>query len=65
MIMPRALVPSPDLCCLPTPHRTSYYIAGMAFNFSKIELSHYQIQRKAPSKSQEKQTPTAPNAAGA
>ncbi|HEX3572249.1 MAG TPA: hypothetical protein VHU44_15625 [Acidobacteriaceae bacterium] len=46
MIQPRALEPSLELCCLPTPHRISHYVAGMAFNFSKIEMSHYVIQRK-------------------
>jgi hypothetical protein len=47
MILARALEPTPDLCCLPTPHRTSFYVAGMAFNFSKIEISH-RVQRKSP-----------------
>lgn len=55
MIQARALEPIPDLCCLPTPHRVQQYVAGMAFNFSKIELSHHriglsqnEIERKAP-----------------
>jgi hypothetical protein len=48
VIQPRALEPSPELCCLPTPHRISHYVAGMAFNFSKIEISHYVSQRKPP-----------------
>ena len=51
MIQPRALEPSPELCCLPTPHRISYHVAGMAFNFSKIEMSHYVVQRKPPQQS--------------
>lgn len=42
----RALAPSTEPCCLPTPHRISYYVAGMAFNFSRIEMSHYPTQRK-------------------
>jgi hypothetical protein len=46
MIQARALEPTPDLCCLPSPHRVPQSVAGMAFNFSKIEISHY--QRKAP-----------------
>ena len=46
MIQPRALEPSPELCCLPTPHRISHYVAGMAFNFSKIEMSHFAIQKR-------------------
>jgi len=36
----RALQPTPDLCCLPSPHRIPQGVAGMAFNFSKIEISH-------------------------
>ena len=48
MIQARALEPTPDLCCLPTPHRVHQYVAGMAFNFSKIEISHHAVQRKAP-----------------
>lgn len=48
MIKPRPIVPSPDLCCLPTPYRILQYVAGMAFNFSKIEISHHRIQRKVP-----------------
>ncbi len=39
MIQARALEPSPDLCCLPSPHRIPQGVAGMAFNFSKIEIS--------------------------
>ncbi len=52
MIQARALAPSPDLCCLPTPHRISQDVAGMAFNFSKIEISHYPTPRKAPPQAQ-------------
>jgi hypothetical protein len=48
MIQPRALEPTPDLCCLPSPHRIPQGIAGMAFNFSKIEISHHPRQRKVP-----------------
>ena len=36
----RALQPPPDLCCLPSPYRIPQGVAGMAFNFSKIEISH-------------------------
>ncbi|HEV2618449.1 MAG TPA: hypothetical protein VGU23_00755 [Acidobacteriaceae bacterium] len=46
MIQPRALEPTPDLCCLPTPHRIPQGVAGMAFNFSKIEISHQPRRRK-------------------
>jgi hypothetical protein len=48
MIQARALEPTPDLCCLPSPHRIPQGVAGMAFNFSKIEISHYPAPRKAP-----------------
>jgi hypothetical protein len=51
MIQSRALEPSPELCCLPTPYRISHYVAGMAFNFSKIEMSHHALQRKQPQQS--------------
>jgi hypothetical protein len=47
MIQARALEPSPDLCCLPSPYRIQQHVAGMAFNFSKIEISHHPVQRKA------------------
>ncbi len=58
MIQARALEPSPDLCCLPSPHRIPQSVAGMAFNFSKIEISHYPAQRKA-----QPQTAPAPSSA--
>jgi hypothetical protein len=48
MIQARALAPAPVLCCLPSPHRIPQGIAGMAFNFSKIEVAHRPAQRKAP-----------------
>jgi hypothetical protein len=40
----RALEPSVDLCSLPSPRRIPRSVAGMAFNFSKIELSHPAVQ---------------------
>jgi hypothetical protein len=52
MIQARALEPTPDLCCLPTPHRIPRGVAGMAFNFSKIEVSYRLTQRKAPPQTQ-------------
>lgn len=60
MIQSRALEPSPELCCLPTPHRISHYVAGMAFNFSKIELSHYVSHRKPPQQWEKSCTMPAP-----
>lgn len=47
MIQPRALSSLPDHCCLPSPHRIPQNVAGMAFNFSKIELSYRSAPRKA------------------
>jgi len=41
----RALEPSMDLCSLPSPYRIPQSVAGMAFNFSKIELSAPAAQR--------------------
>ena len=52
MIQPRVLQPAPDHCCLPSPHRIPQGIAGMAFNFSKIELSHHFSPRKQQEKAQ-------------
>jgi hypothetical protein len=57
----RALEPSPDLCCLPSPYKIPQCVAGMAFNFSKIEISHYPAQRKA----QPQKQPAPPSAARA
>jgi hypothetical protein len=48
MIQAYALEPTPDLCCLPSPYRIPQGVAGMAFNFSKIEISHHTTQRNAP-----------------
>ena len=48
MIQARFLEPTSDLCCLPSPHRITQSVAGMAFNFSKIEISHHATPRKAP-----------------
>ncbi|MGP8259167.1 MAG: hypothetical protein ACLQM6_04350 [Acidobacteriaceae bacterium] len=39
MIRFRAVESHRDMCSLPTPHRTPCSVAGMAFNFSKIELA--------------------------
>ena len=43
----RALEPSMDLCSLPSPHRIPQCVAGMAFNFSKIDLSVPAARRNA------------------
>ena len=48
MIRSRSLDPSGDLCCLPSPHRIPQGVAGMAFNFSQVELSHVAAHRTAP-----------------
>jgi len=65
MIQPRALEPTPDLCCLPSPYRIPQGVAGMAFNFSKIELSHHPTQRKAPLQAKPLPTSDSSSAAGA
>jgi len=43
----RALEPSMDLCSLPSPHRIPQCVAGMAFNFSKIEIPSPAAQHNA------------------
>ena len=48
MIRFRALEPAGDLCCLPSPRRIMQGVAGMAFNFSQVELSHLASQRSTP-----------------
>ncbi len=62
MIQARALEPTPDLCCLPSPHRIPQGVAGMAFNFSKIEISHHPTQRKAPLQAKPEGKPDSPSA---
>ncbi|HWB32148.1 MAG TPA: hypothetical protein VG714_03145 [Acidobacteriaceae bacterium] len=57
MIQPRALQPTPDLCCLPSPYRILQGVAGMAFNFSRIELSHRVVPRKAAASQDRTQPP--------
>lgn len=57
----RALEPSMDLCSLPSPHRIPRSVAGMAFNFSKIELSRPAAQHNA-AKSAESQAGPATSA---
>ena len=47
-----------DLCCLPSPHRIPQGVAGMAFNYSKIEISHHASQRKAPLQAQPERKPS-------
>jgi len=47
MIRHRALESGGDLCCLPSPHRIPQSVAGMAFNFSKIELTPHTAQSHA------------------
>jgi hypothetical protein len=58
MIQARALEPTPDLCCLPAPRRIQQGVAGMAFNFSKIEISHYSSPRKASLQPKPQQQPS-------
>jgi hypothetical protein len=49
MIRARALETSSDLCCLPSPHRIPQCVAGMAFNFSKVEISHHATNQRRTS----------------
>lgn len=39
MMRLRALGFSGDMCCLPSPYRIPRRVAGMAFNFSKVEVA--------------------------
>ena len=50
MIRSRPLASPGDLCCLPSPHRISQSVAGMAFNFSKVDLMPHAAKRKPPVK---------------
>jgi hypothetical protein len=54
----RALESSMDLCSLPSPHRIPQCVAGMAFNFSKIDLSVPPARRNA-ARHEESQTGSA------
>jgi len=42
------LATAAEPCCLPTPYRISHYVAGMAFNFSRIEMAHQAGHRTRP-----------------
>jgi hypothetical protein len=55
MIQSRSLEPIGDLCCLPSPYRVPHSVAGMAFNFSKVELAHHGSQRNAPMQAEKTQ----------
>jgi hypothetical protein len=58
MIRARALETSSDLCCLPSPHRIPQCVAGMAFNFSKVEISHHATtQRHASMRAESQRRP--------
>jgi hypothetical protein len=57
MIRARALETSGDLCCLPSPHRIPQCVAGMAFNFSKVEISHHATQRRDSTSAESQRRP--------
>lgn len=57
MIRSRALELTGDLCCLPSPHRVSPGVAGMAFNFSKVDLTSHASQ---PTATVQAETPRGP-----
>jgi hypothetical protein len=48
MIRFRTVESHVDLCSLPSPHRIPRSLAGMAFNFSKIDLSPSDAQTGKP-----------------
>ena len=60
MIRSRALESPGDLCCLPSPHRIPQSVAGMAFNFSKVEFSHHAAQSNAPVQAATQRGPALP-----
>jgi len=60
MIRTRALEPSGDLCCLPSPHRIPQSVAGMAFNFSKVQLSNHGPQSNKPVQAATQRGPATP-----
>ena len=60
MIRSRALESPGDLCCLPSPYRIPQSVAGMAFNFSKVEIAPRASKRKAPAKAQKSRDKAAP-----
>ena len=60
MIRPRALEPSGELCCLPSPYRIPRCVAGMAFNFSKVEISQHTPRRNRPAQADALRRPAAP-----
>jgi hypothetical protein len=59
MIRFRALESYVDLCCLPSPHRIPQSVAGMAFNFSKVELSAPAAQHNAATPEESQTDPAA------
>jgi hypothetical protein len=44
----RPLEANGDFCCLPSPHRIPQGVAGMAFNFSQVELNFREAQNTVP-----------------
>jgi len=59
MIRFRAVESYADSCSLPSPHRIPCCVAGMAFNFSKIELAPPAAQRNQVASSQAQPGPAA------
>ena len=55
------LAPAAEPCCLPTPYRISHYVAGMAFNFSRIEMAHQSGHRAQPEPTVEAATAGTPS----
>jgi len=57
MIRFRAVGSYVDLCSLPSPRRIPCSVAGMAFNFSKIELTPAAAQCNQPKPPQTRPAP--------
>ncbi len=59
MIRFRAVGSYVDRCSLPSPHRIPCSVAGMAFNFSKIELAPAAAHLNQPKPPQSQPAPAA------
>jgi hypothetical protein len=57
MIRSRALESPGNLCCLPSPHRLPQSVAGMAFNFSKVQIISRRRQKTAPAQAETQRGP--------
>ena len=60
MIRSRALESPGDPCCLPSPHRIPKSVAGMAFNFSEVDVSNRGPQSNTPVQAKTQRGPALP-----